>query len=62
MELYYLQIKMTKWSSLLLSRSLSPTMVTEYTLKLIDKALLRRKLKEYTEIAEEMSAMFFEIM
>lgn len=36
-----------------LSRSLSPTMVSEYTLKLIDKNLLQRKLKEYTEIAEE---------
>ena len=36
-----------------LSRSLSPTMVSEYTLKLIDKELLQRKLKEYTEIAEE---------
>ena len=37
----------------LLSRSLSPTMVSEYTLKLIDKNLLQKKLKEYTEIAEE---------
>ena len=36
-----------------LSRSLSPTMVSEYTLKLIDKDLLQRKLKEYAEIAEE---------
>ena len=36
-----------------LSRSLSPTMVSEYTLKLIDKYLLQKKLKEYTEIAEE---------
>lgn len=36
-----------------LSRSLSPTMVSEYTLKLIDKNLLQRKLKEYAEIAEE---------
>lgn len=36
-----------------LSRSLSPTMVSEYKLKLIDKSLLQRKLKEYTEIAEE---------
>ena len=36
-----------------LSRSLSPTMVLEYTLKLIDKNLLQKKLKEYTEIAEE---------
>lgn len=36
-----------------LSRSLSLIMVSEYTLKLIDKELLQRKLKEYTEIAEE---------
>lgn len=36
-----------------LSRSLSPTMVSEYTLNLIDKNLLQRKLKEYTEIATE---------
>lgn len=36
-----------------LSRSLSPTMVSEYTLKLIDKDLLQRKLKEYTESATE---------
>jgi len=35
-----------------LSRSLSPTMVSEYTLKLIDKELLQRKLKEYIELSE----------
>ena len=35
-----------------LSRSLSPTMVSEYTLKLIDKKLLQRKLKEYIELSE----------
>lgn len=35
-----------------LSRSLSPTLVSEYTLKLIDKKLLQEKLREYTEIAE----------
>lgn len=35
-----------------LSRSLSPTMVSEYNLKLIDKTLLQRKLKEYIELAE----------
>ena len=35
-----------------LSRSLSPTMVSEYNLKLIDKKLLQRKLKEYIELAE----------
>lgn len=33
-----------------LSRSLSPTMVSEYNLKLIDKRLLQRKLKEYIEL------------
>ena len=32
-----------------LSRSLSPTMVSEYKLKLIDKNLLQKKLKEYIE-------------
>ncbi len=35
-----------------LSRSLSPTMVSEYNLKLIDKKLLQKKLKEYIELAE----------
>lgn len=35
-----------------LSRSLSPTMVSEYTLKLIDKQLLQQKLKEYIELSE----------
>lgn len=35
-----------------LSRSLSPTMVAEYNLKLIDKKLLRKKLKEYIELAK----------
>ena len=34
-----------------LSRSLLPTMVSEYTMKLIDKKLLQRKLKEYIELA-----------
>ena len=34
-----------------LSRSLSPAMVSEYNLKLIDKALLQKKLKEYIELA-----------
>lgn len=36
-----------------LSRSLSPTMVSEYKLKLIDKKLLQNKLREYVEIASE---------
>ena len=35
-----------------LGRSLSPTLVSEYRLKLIDKKLLQRKLKEYVELAE----------
>lgn len=34
-----------------LSRSLSPTMVSECKLKLIDKKLLQNKLKEYVELA-----------
>ncbi len=33
-----------------LSRSLSPTMIAEYTLKLIDKKLLEQKLKEYINL------------
>ncbi len=37
-----------------LSRTLSPTMVAEYTLKLIDKKLLQNKLKEYIELAGDM--------
>ncbi len=36
-----------------LSRSLSPTMVSEYTLKLIDKKLLQNKLKEYINLVQE---------
>ena len=35
-----------------LSRSLSPTMVAEYNLKLIDKKLLQKKLKEYIELTK----------
>ncbi len=35
-----------------LSRSLSPTLISEYTLKLIDKQLLRQKLHELTEMTE----------
>lgn len=34
-----------------LSRCLSTTMVSEYNLKLIDKKLLQKKLKEYIELA-----------
>lgn len=34
-----------------LSRSLSPTLISEYTLKLINKELLQKKLHELTEIA-----------
>jgi len=33
-----------------MSRSLSPTMVSEYTLKLIDKKLLAQKLREFKEL------------
>ena len=36
-----------------LSRSLSPTMVSEYKLKLIDKQLLQEKLKEYIDLATD---------
>ena len=36
-----------------LSRSLSPTMVSEYKLKLIDKQLLQDKLKEYIDLATD---------
>lgn len=35
-----------------LSRTLSPTMVAEYNLKLIDKKLLANKLKEYVKISK----------
>ena len=35
-----------------LSRSLSPTLISEYTLKLIDKNLLRQKLHEFSEMAD----------
>jgi hypothetical protein len=35
-----------------LSRSLSPTLISDYTLKLIDKKLLRQKLHEITEMAD----------
>ncbi len=38
-----------------LSRSLSPTMVSEYQLKLIDKKLLQAKLKEYIDIIDNES-------
>ena len=35
-----------------LSRSLSPTLISDYTLKLIDKNLLRQKLHELAEMAD----------
>jgi len=38
-----------------LSRSLSPTMVSEYNLKLINKKLLQKKLKEYIALADVVS-------
>ena len=36
-----------------MSRTMSPTMVSQYTLKLIDKKLLEEKLKEIKDIVEE---------
>ena len=36
-----------------MSRTMSPTMVSQYTLKLIDKELLENKLKEIKNIVEE---------
>ena len=36
-----------------MSRSMSPTMVSQYTLKLIDKKLLEEKLKQINDIVEE---------
>ena len=36
-----------------ISRTMSPTMVSQYTLKLIDKKLLENKLKEIKDIVEE---------
>ena len=36
-----------------MSRSLSPTMVSEYSLKLIDKKLLEKKLAEITSLIDE---------
>ena len=36
-----------------LSRSLSPTMVADYTLHLPDKSALQNKLRELTELAME---------
>ena len=36
-----------------MSRTMSPTMVSKYTLELIDKKLLENKLKEISNIVEE---------
>ena len=36
-----------------MSRTISPTMVSQYTLKLIDKILLENKLKEIKDIVEK---------
>ncbi len=36
-----------------MSKNMSPTMVSEYKLKLIDKKLLEQKLEQITEIIEE---------
>lgn len=38
-----------------MSRTVSATMVSQYTLKLIDKKLLENKLKEIANIVEENS-------
>ena len=38
-----------------LSNNKTPTIVSEYNLKLIDKKLLQRKLKEYIELAGNVS-------
>ena len=38
-----------------LSRTMSPTMVTDYTLHLPDKKILQNKLRELTELALENS-------
>lgn len=37
-----------------LSRSMSPTMVAEYTLKLPDKKLLENKLREITLLTDDL--------
>lgn len=39
-----------------MSRSMSPTMLSQYTLKLINKKILENKLKEITNIVEENSS------
>ena len=39
-----------------MSKSMSPTMVSQYTLKLINKKILENKLKEITNIVEENSS------
>ena len=38
-----------------LSRNLSPTMISEYSLKLINKKLLQKKLKEYIKLVNNIS-------
>jgi len=38
-----------------MNRSLSPTLVSEYSLQLIDKKLLEEKLREYGELLPEHS-------
>ena len=39
-----------------MSRSMSPTMLSQYTLKLINKKILENKLKEITNMVEENSS------
>ena len=36
-----------------MSRNITPTMISEYTLKLIDKKILEQKLREYAELLPE---------
>lgn len=36
-----------------LSRSMSPTMIANYTLKLIDKKIMQKKLEEISEMLEK---------
>lgn len=48
-----MQVKNEQVVEYAMSRSMSPTMVSQYTLNLIDKKLLENKLKEITNIVEE---------
>jgi len=39
-----------------MSRNISPTMISEYNLKLIDKKILEQKLREYKELLPDNSS------